>query len=251
MAQRRFQIHLSTLLLSVIAAGGLLALHIRPEALRLAGVWETILIERRGFPLEFCCDQYRYGVDGSTAHGTSHYLNPIAVLLNFLLVIAPIVILNEYRIRRRNRDNNRPAAFKLHPVSIVIAVLLIAGCVALNRQSGPIDQSAGGSNGVEWWSSLIVERGFPYSCSTLISGTVRKGRLSIYVGSEKSIELDYPDNTIDFHALDGKIRAEGGCAISVDGSALECVWMCNPGSGIGLHRRAVDSAAATEGPGFQ
>ncbi|MCY3019854.1 MAG: hypothetical protein NTW87_12605 [Planctomycetota bacterium] len=184
---RRFQFHLATLLVTVIMAGALLGLHMRPFTFHARGPEVIVEATRYGFPFAFYdCHAVTPArtLDGPpSSAGTT--LNVLAALFNFAIVVWPVAYLVERHARRKPQDpeTRRWSA----PDSLAVAFALLVAVMILIADLGPARATSmaygysrlDGRRTFHSWHR-VVERGWPCPAYRLFTATYDPPTLTIW-----------------------------------------------------------------------
>lgn len=181
--------HLITLIVALMLAGGLLGLHIRPIRYDSEGPRDTAKVISYGVPFAF---YHEHGTRSKHGHGggSGSMVSPLAALLNFAVVILPVVVFIERRIAFRNRSGSRPERNRRIQAGAFLAALAVAACIlALNLRSGHAVSSGVGSKSrmgesEVWYSDALVESGWPIPTYRFVTGSLKGDVLEVRVDNE-------------------------------------------------------------------
>ncbi len=199
---RRFQIHLSTLLLLVVFAGILLGLHVLPREQTIKGLDQQYTIIKRGYPLLISYYESHHSLSGGGG-GMGENINPFAALLNFILVLVPVGAINELRLRHKT-GNDEPR-FAIHGVPALIVAVLLFWLVKANWSPGNVISSSGGGGEYDWTTSILIERGWPQSGSHVFGATLASGVLTFFHGDTMLQSVPYTENRFNSGEIDALV----------------------------------------------
>ena len=187
MSSGRWQIHLSTLIVFVVASGALLGMHVRPEIQRVHGAVETAECVHYGFPFVFY-EHFESHSAGNSNYAMTEYQNPLAILANLFLILIPCVFF-ECWIRTQSGTAARRALLRPHLLPALLTLGLAWWIFTANWRPEVVSSGVFSSG----TTSLIFSRGWPQPHFHIVSGTIQNDVIHVQAGDSPpgALKLEY------------------------------------------------------------